>query len=137
MAGAQLEYCKTVRKILKQQLSDYLCNGVSTASENEIEATALYGEYAIDFATQSVRYALIAALKAIDLQMSADEHKEEKKMKQSKWILPVICACAGFVAGLTTGISILEYIKKVSFKRLREDISDEIPEPMEEERNNE
>ena len=51
--------------------------------------------------------------------------------QQSKWILPAICACAGFVAGLATGISILEYKKKVSFKRLQEDINEEISETIE------
>jgi hypothetical protein len=77
LAHAQLEYNEKVRKILEQQLPEYLrCEG-STASEDKAEAAALYGEYAIDFAVQSARYALIAALKAIDLQMSSEE-KEEK-----------------------------------------------------------
>ena len=78
LASAQLEYCRTVRKILKEQLPEYLCSEVSTASEDRVEAAALYTEYAIDFATQSTRYALISALKAIDLQMSEEEQKEEK-----------------------------------------------------------
>ena len=33
----------------------------------------LYGEYAIDFAAQAMRHALLAALSAIDLQMSCEE----------------------------------------------------------------
>lgn len=44
-----------------------------------MEAAALYTEYAIDFAVQSMRYALVAALKAIDLQMSAEENNEQKE----------------------------------------------------------
>ena len=79
LAHAQLEYVRTVRKILEQDLPDYLHSEASTTSENENEAAALYAEYAIDFAVQSTRYALIAALKSIDLQMSADEPKEEKQ----------------------------------------------------------
>ena len=33
---------------------------------------ALYTEFAIDFATQSMRYALMAALRAAELQIQAD-----------------------------------------------------------------
>ena len=47
--------------------------------EDPFEASALYAEYAIDFAVQSARYALIAALKAIDQQMNSEEQKEEKQ----------------------------------------------------------
>ena len=78
LANAQLEYVRTVRKILEQELPDYLRSEASNASENKAEAAALYGEYAIDFAVQSTRYALIAVLKAMDLQMSVEEQKEEK-----------------------------------------------------------
>ncbi len=77
LAGAQLEYYKTVRKILEQELPEYLHCETSTSPEDRTEATALYAEYAIDFAVQSTRYALIAALKALDLQMSWEEQKEE------------------------------------------------------------
>ena len=79
LAGAQLEYYKTVRNILEQELPKSLCSEANTTSEDKAEAAALYGEYAIDFAVQSTRYALIAALQAIDLQMSADEQKEEAR----------------------------------------------------------
>ena len=77
LAGAQLKYYKTVREILEQELPDYLRSEKNTTAEDKAEAAALYGEYAIDFAIQSTRYALIAALKAVDLQMSVDEQKEE------------------------------------------------------------
>ena len=78
LAGAQLEYCRTVRKILERELPNYLRSEANTASEDKAEAAALYGEYAIDFAVQSARYALIAALKAMDLQMNTEKHEEEK-----------------------------------------------------------
>lgn len=78
LAGAQLDYYKAARKILEQELPNYLCSEASTASEDKTEAAALYGEYAIDFAVQSMRYALIAALKAMDLQMSEEEQQERK-----------------------------------------------------------
>ncbi|HIS68313.1 MAG TPA: hypothetical protein IAA58_02970 [Candidatus Gallacutalibacter stercoravium] len=79
LAGAQLEYFQTVRRILEQELPDYLHSETSTSPEDRTEAAALYAEYAIDFAVQSARYALIAALKAIDQQMNSEEQKEEKQ----------------------------------------------------------
>ena len=77
LADAQLKYSQAVRKILEQELLDYLHSETGTVSDEKNEAVALYAEYAIDFATQSARYALIAALKAMDLQMIAEEQKED------------------------------------------------------------
>ncbi|HIT08229.1 MAG TPA: hypothetical protein IAB55_03980 [Candidatus Merdivicinus faecavium] len=77
LAGAQLAYCRRVGKLLKRKLPRCLsCEG-STPHEDEAEAASLYAEYAIDFAVQSARYALLAALRAIDLQMDAEEQKGE------------------------------------------------------------
>lgn len=58
---------------MEQELPDYLRSETGTASESRTEASALYAEYAIDFAVQSAKYALLAALKAIDEQMSDSE----------------------------------------------------------------
>ena len=44
-----------------------------TVDEDEAEAAALYAEYAIDFACQSTRWALAAALRAMELQAWAEE----------------------------------------------------------------
>ena len=41
-------------------------------------AASLYAEYAMDFATQAMQYALIVALTAMDLQRNAEEKKEEQ-----------------------------------------------------------
>lgn len=76
LARAQLGYARTVRKILDQELPEYLRSESSTSSEDKAEAAALYAEYAIDFAVHSMRYALMAALRAMDLQMSMEEQKE-------------------------------------------------------------
>ena len=65
LSGAQLDYFRTLEKVLAQ------------ANLEQTEAAALYAEYAMDFATQSTRYALMAALKAMDLQMTMEEKKEE------------------------------------------------------------
>lgn len=40
--------------------------------QDDAEMMALYTEFAIDFATQSMRYALMAALRAAELQIQAD-----------------------------------------------------------------
>ena len=49
---------------------------VNSVREDEAEAAALYAEYALDFATQAMKYALLASLTAIDLQMGAEEQEE-------------------------------------------------------------
>ena len=76
LADAQLHYFETVKRILEQDLPDYLHCESSPAAEDNAEALALYAEYAIDYAAQSMRYALIAALKAIDLQISSEKREE-------------------------------------------------------------
>ena len=47
-------------------------------------------------------------------------------MKQNKWILPAICTCTGFFAGLATGMSILGHKKKTSPEALPEDVNAEM-----------
>ena len=37
----------------------------------------MYAEYAIDFAVQSMKYAVLAALMAVDQQMETEEQKGE------------------------------------------------------------
>lgn len=78
LADAQLSYFMKAEKIMEQELPAYLRSETGTASESRTEASALYAEYAIDFAVQSAKYALLAALKAIDMQMSGSE-KETKE----------------------------------------------------------
>ena len=79
LAAAQLECQQKAENLLKEQLGHYLHSELSTVKEDEAEAATLYAEYAIDFSTQAMQYALIAALKAIDLQMSLEEQKEGKE----------------------------------------------------------
>lgn len=63
LAEAQLEYNKKIEDILsKDSLS---CK----------ESAALFAEYAIDFATQTVRHALLAALYAVEVQMIEEDKK--------------------------------------------------------------
>ncbi|HJB16422.1 MAG TPA: hypothetical protein IAA05_10350 [Candidatus Blautia excrementipullorum] len=78
LADAQLSYFKKAKKILEQELPDYLRGEAETPSSSLAEASALYAEYAIDFAVQSMKYALMSTLKAIDVQMNIEE-KETKE----------------------------------------------------------
>ena len=48
-------------------------------AQGQAEAAALYAEFAIDLAAQSVRYALRAALGAMALQAEADQARAEEK----------------------------------------------------------
>ena len=67
LAEAQEEYLRKTRTILNQQLEK------QKTLEEQAEIAALYAEYAIDFAIHSMKNALIAALKAIDIQMEIEE----------------------------------------------------------------
>ena len=58
---------------VRRELPAYLHGENTCRDADRAEAASLYGEYAIDFAAQAVRHALLAALSAIDLQMSCDE----------------------------------------------------------------
>ena len=79
LARAQLDYEKQAEKILTDKLPNEMRGTNQTWAQDQAEAMSLYAEYAIDFAVQSMRYALVAALKAIDLQMSAEENNEQKE----------------------------------------------------------
>ena len=50
-----------------------------SAAESQAEAMALYAEYAVDFATQAMRYALTTALAAMVLQEKAAKAAEESR----------------------------------------------------------
>lgn len=79
LAEAQLEYNRRIRKLLKNQIAGYLHSEGSKVSEDRAEAAALYAEYAIDFATQAMKYALIASLSAMELQLEAQEQTSKKR----------------------------------------------------------
>lgn len=68
LAGVQLEYSIKTEKLLKEQITADLHSDTSTPSEDREEASALYAEYAIDFASMAVKYALLASLSALDMQ---------------------------------------------------------------------
>ena len=74
LAAAQMDYSKDTEEIL-QKVTLGFQDGM--AQETELESAALYAEYAIDFATQAMRHALLASLCAINLQLTEEEIKKE------------------------------------------------------------
>ena len=77
LSEAQLSYDRRVRRILQDELPGCLHGGDGSFSADQVEAISLYGEYAIDFAAQAMRYAHLVVLSAIDAQISLDEQKQE------------------------------------------------------------
>lgn len=73
MAEIQLEYCSKIDRFLEHQIEILNKDSTGCAQERHAEEMSLYAEYAIDLATQTVKYAVFAALKAIDLQMNVQE----------------------------------------------------------------
>ena len=77
LSGAQLTYEHRVRRILQDELPGCHHGGDGSFSADQVEAISLYGEYAIDFAAQAMRYAHLVVLSAIDAQISLDEQRQE------------------------------------------------------------
>lgn len=76
LAAAQVEYDLRIQHILQDELPGYLHEEGNDPTRDQAEAAGLYGEYAIDFATQAMRYAQLAVLSAIDLEMNCEENAE-------------------------------------------------------------
>ena len=69
LSEAQLSFQQKAEAALEHAI------GGAGNAETAAELTTLYAEYALDFATQSVNHAMLAALHAIDLQMDNDEKR--------------------------------------------------------------
>lgn len=70
MADLQREYERKMEQILQERLT-------GAGAEGQAEATALYAEYAMDFAVQTMRYALMAALSAAQLEKNVYAFQEK------------------------------------------------------------
>ena len=70
----QRDYSKRMEELLRDRLPR-LMHGEEDPQEERAEAAALFAEYAIDFAAQGVRSALLAALAAMDQQMNCEEQQ--------------------------------------------------------------
>ena len=75
LSRAQLEYSWKMEQLLKGELEKEMHSEGNSLPEDKAEAITLYSEYALDLASQAMRYALIASLSAMDLQLKAEEQK--------------------------------------------------------------
>ena len=79
LAGVQRDYTRRTEEILREEMPRLMA-GDDSPGEERAEAAALYAEYAMDFAAQSMREALAAALTALDLQMDWEEERKEESV---------------------------------------------------------
>lgn len=81
MSKLQLEYAKKSSAIL-EALPFFLGSDDLYEKENkheeEMEASALYAEYAVDFAQQAIRQAILAVLNVVETEMIWKEAGERK-----------------------------------------------------------
>lgn len=75
LADVQREYGQQMERILNERVAAAAAHG----EERQAEAVTLYAEYTIDFATQAMRYSLMAALFAMELQSRLERKKGETK----------------------------------------------------------
>lgn len=79
LAQAQLDYRCQIEHLLHGNLVEEMSGRNPTTLEDRAEASSLFAEYTIDFASQAIRYALVAAMRALELQMRAEEESNQVK----------------------------------------------------------
>ena len=72
LAQLQRDYAQQTQALLQTGVIKRNPDDPLIRYQDDAEMMALYTEFAIDFATQSMRYALMAALRAAELQIQAD-----------------------------------------------------------------
>ncbi len=75
LAGVQLTYDQHAQQCLEKTLSQ------SAASDEQAEAATVYAEFAIDQAIQSMNHALLAALIAVEKQLTVMEENTKEVPK--------------------------------------------------------
>ena len=81
LARIQLSCRRQIEHLLQTDLEEEMRGSNSTIAQDHAEASSLFAEYAIDFATQTVRYALSVAMQALELQKRADEENERDQTR--------------------------------------------------------
>ena len=84
LSKAQLEYGQRVEQILNEELPNEMRGRNQSCAEDQAEVMTLYAEYAIDFATQSMRQALAAALSAVVPQQRAEQEAKKYEEKENR-----------------------------------------------------
>lgn len=74
LADLQREYEQKMEQMLRRSLAQ-------DDAERRTESAALYAEYAMDFAIQAMRYALMAALSAVQLEKSTHTSEAEGEVR--------------------------------------------------------
>ena len=75
LARAQLQYKRQAESLLCHDMLREMAGRNASELEDRAEARTLFAEYAIDFATQSMNHALLAALRAVEKQLSYEEEQ--------------------------------------------------------------
>lgn len=76
LSTLQLRYFQQLRSILEEKLPQYLDATSPPTDGSRAEAMALYAEFTIDNAIQSMRYALHAVFSSVELQMHTEGPQE-------------------------------------------------------------
>lgn len=77
LAQAQRTYDRTVQALLEESLPADLHSEATTPGEDRTEARMLHAEYAVDFARQAVRRAMLAVLSAAQEARRQEEEQRE------------------------------------------------------------
>ena len=82
LAQAQRTYDRTVEALMEETLPADLHSEASTPGEDRTEARMLCAEYAVDFARQAVRRAMLVVLSAAGEARRQEEDRETSKEEQ-------------------------------------------------------
>ena len=72
LAQANLDFRHQIEQLLQTDLEPEISGKKTATVADRAEASSLFAEFAIDFASQSMQYALYAAMQALELQLRAD-----------------------------------------------------------------
>ena len=81
LSALQLRQFQEMRQAVTQHLPKYLDHADLSGDSGQEEAAALYAEFAMDSAVQTLRFALYAALTALELQSPDPESQETQPPK--------------------------------------------------------
>lgn len=82
LAQAQHTYDRTVQALMEETLPEDLHSEGTTPGEDRTEAWMLCAEYAVDFARQAVRRAMLAVLSAAGEARQQEQDRETHKEEQ-------------------------------------------------------
>ena len=83
LARALVECRNKMEALLENgKLERYLHSETSNTADDHAEATTLYAEYAMDYAVQTIQFALIAALSAMEAQLDTENRKGESSCRK-------------------------------------------------------